>query len=210
MAGFSSASRKVDLLPPERTRPAARPAPRVLRQTDAVDAVFEVVPLSRAPASRAASHASVKARSGKPGGSGLFRAIEQRLHRIPPRVFAALTIGLCAAAFGLAITLAPSAPQAAPALGFGDVHTELQDASGLKVVAVYGTVVNPTSAPREIPEIRVDVAGSGRRMTAEGQLAGSRVLAPGERRAFSARMPHAGGSAPIVQISFAEAGASPR
>ncbi|TCQ21875.1 hypothetical protein [Rhizobium sp. PP-CC-3G-465] len=203
MAGFSSASRRIDLLPPERTR-AARPAPRVLRQTDAVDAVFEVMPLSRA-----APRSPIPAR---PVGHrpGFLRSVERTLQAISPRIFAGLTIGLCAAAFGLAITLAPTAPQAAPALGFGDVRTELQDASGLKVVAVYGTVVNATSAPREIPDIKVDVATSGRRMTAEGQLAGSRMLAPGESRAFSARLPHAGGSAPIVQISFGIAGASPR
>lgn len=209
MAGFSSASRKVDLLPPERTRPT-RPAKRALRQVDAVDAVFEVVPLPRAPAlSRAAPRSSSSVHTVRTG-PGLFRRVERTLHQISPRMFAGLTIGLCAAAFGLAITLAPTAPQAAPALGFGDVRTELQDASGLKVVAIYGTVVNPTSAPRDIPDIRVDVAASGRRMTAEAHVAGSRTLAPGERRAFSARLPHAGGSAPIVQISFGPAGASPR
>ncbi|PYE33661.1 hypothetical protein C8J35_10456 [Rhizobium sp. PP-F2F-G38] len=203
MAGFSSASRRIDLLPPERTR-TARPAPRVLRQTDAVDAVFEVVPLSRA-----APRSPIPARSVE-HRPGFLRSVERTLQAISPRIFAGLTIGLCAAAFGLAITLAPTAPQAAPALGFGDVRTELQDASGLKVVAVYGTVVNATSAPREIPHIKVDVAASGQHMTAEGQLAGSRMLAPGESRAFSARLPHAGGSAPIVQISFGPAGASPR
>lgn len=203
MAGFSSASRRIDLLPPERTR-TARPAPRVLRQTDAVDAVFEVVPLSRA-----AQRSPIPARPVE-HRPGFLRSVERTLQAISPRIFAGLTIGLCAAAFGLAITLAPTAPQAAPALGFGDVRTELQDASGLKVVAVYGTVVNATSAPREIPHIKVDVAASGQRMTAEGQLAGSRMLAPGESRAFSARLPHAGGSAPIVQISFGPAGASPR
>ncbi|PYE24723.1 hypothetical protein C8J32_105308 [Rhizobium sp. PP-CC-3A-592] len=208
MAGFSSASRRIDLLPPERTR-TARPAPRVLRQTDAVDAVFEVVPLSRAPVSRAASRSPIPARPVE-HRPGFLRSVERTLQAISPRVFAGLTIGLCAAAFGLAITLAPTVPQAAPALGFGDVRTELQDASGLKVVAVYGTVVNATSAPRAIPDIKVDVAASGQRMTAEGQLAGSRMLAPGESRAFSARLPHAGGSAPIVQISFGPAGASPR
>ncbi|TCL90352.1 hypothetical protein C8J38_10869 [Rhizobium sp. PP-WC-2G-219] len=204
MAGFSSASRRIDLLPPERTR-TARPAPRVLRQTDAVDAVFEVVPLSRAATPRSPIPARPVERR-----PGFLRSVERTLQAISPRVFAGLTIGLCAAAFGLAITLAPTVPQAAPALGFGDVRTELQDASGLKVVAVYGTVVNATSAPREIPDIKVDVAASGQRMTAEGQLAGSRMLAPGESRAFSARLPHTGGSAPIVQISFGPAGASPR
>ena len=208
MAGFSSASRKVDLLPPEPTR-RSRPAPRALRRADAVDAVFEVVPLPRAPAPRAAPRSQSSVYPVR-AGSGLLQRVERHLHLISPRVFAGLTLGLCAAAFGLAITLAPTAPQAAPALGFGDVRTELQDASGLKVVAIYGTVVNPTSASREIPAIRVNVAASGRRMTAEGQVAGSRTLAPGERRAFSARLPHEGGSAPIVQISFGPAGASPR
>ncbi|CZT36278.1 hypothetical protein [Rhizobium sp. 9140] len=204
MAGFSSASRGIDLLPPERTR-MTRPASRVLRQTDAVDAVFEVMPLSRAAAPR--SPIPARPVEHRPG---FLRSFERTLQAVSPRAFAGLTIGLCAAAFSLAITLAPTAPQAAPALGFGDVRTDLQDASGLKVVAVYGTVVNATSAPHEIPDIKVDVAASGQRMTAEGQLAGSRMLAPGESRAFSARLPHAGGSAPIVQISFGPAGASPR
>lgn len=204
MAGYSSASRKVDLLPPERARPA-RPAPRVLRHVDAVDAVFEVVPFSQAAAPRPPS-------MGEPGKTraGVLQRVERQLHRISLPVFAGMTLGLCAAAFGFAMTLAPSGTQAAPALGFGDVRTELQDASGLKVVSVYGTVINATSASREIPGILVDVAASGRRMTAEGQLAGSRTLAPGESRPFSARLPHAGGSAPIVQISFVPAGASPR
>ena len=208
MAGFSNASRKVDLLPPERTRPA-RPAPRVLRQVDAVDAVFEVVPFSRPSTPRAPLRPHTPIRTVE-RPSGLLTLAERMLQRVSPRLFAGLTIGLCAVAFGLATALVPTKPQAAPALGFGDVRTELQDAAGLKVVAVYGTVVNATPVSRAIPEILVDVAASGRRMTAEGQLAGSRLLAPGESRAFSARLPHAGGSAPIVQISFGAAGASPR
>ncbi|KQS77655.1 hypothetical protein ASG25_13735 [Rhizobium sp. Leaf384] len=208
MTGFSGASRRIDLLPPERARPV-RPASRVLRPVDVVDAVFEVVPFSRSPAPRATPPSSTPRQAGE-RRAGPVALAERTLQRISPRRFAGLTMAVCVAAFTLATALVPTKPQAAPALGFGDVRTELQDAAGLKVVAVYGTVVNPTSVARAVPAIRVDVAASGRRMTAEGQLAGDRLLAPGESRAFSARLPHAGGSAPIVQISFGPTGASPR
>lgn len=207
MAAFSSASRRIDLLPPERTRPQ-RPAPTRRPTVDVVDAEFEVVPATRNPSVHAGRQRSGAARTS--GGEGLLRRIERSLHQISPRVFAGLTIGLCAIAFLFTSTLAPAMPQAAPTLGFGDVRTDVQDADGLKVLAIYGTVVNPTAVSREIPTIRIDVAASGRQLSAHAQLAGDRTLAPGESRPFSARLPHSGGGSPIVQISFAGAGASTR
>lgn len=207
MAAFSSASHGIDLLPPERKRPA-RPASVQRRMGDVVDAEFEVVPLARAHHGRAACDAGDPRNA--PDVGPFLRQFERRLHQISPRVFAGLTLVLCAAAFLAAALLAPAAPPAVPTLGFRTVKTDVQDADGLKVVAIYGTVVNPTGVVRDIPPIRIDVATSGRHMSADGQLAGSRTLSPGESRAFSARVPHSGGSAPIVQISFVAPGASSR
>jgi hypothetical protein len=207
MAAFSSASRRIDLLPPERTR-APRPAPTRRPMIDVVDAEFEIVPTARSHAAHGAGRRPSAAHT--PGGQGLLRQIERHLHQISPRVFAGLTLALCALAFLFTSTLAPAMPEAPRALGFGDVRTDVQDADGLKVLAIYGTVVNPTAVSREIPAIRIDVAASGRQMSAQAKLGGSGMLAPGESRPFSARLPHSGGTSPIVQISFAGAGAPTR
>jgi hypothetical protein len=203
MAGFTSASQRIDLLPPERMR-AVRPTPRALGSADVLDAVFEVVPDFRA------TGPSPRSRPVRAPSSGPLLAIERRLGLISTRAFAGLTVVLCGTAFLLAMFLGPSEPAVAPTLGIGDVRTVLQDAAGLKVVAVYGSVVNRTGEARAVPPIRVDIDSAGRRITADAQLAGSGPIAPGETRPFSARLPHSGGTAPRVEISFAQMGASPR
>lgn len=217
MNASSHAHRRIDLsaadlLPPQARRaarpPHGAPHPVAHRRADVVDAVFETVPgLARGQAASSfpKRHAAAPA---SPKASGPLIAAERMLKRIPARAFAALTLTLCLLAFLAGGRL--SAPSAVAALRLEQVETRLSDVDGMRVVSVYGSVVNGSAMARAVPPIQVDLLGPAGRVRVDGQLAGAGPLAPGAHRRFTARLPHAGGSLPAVEISFAPTGAPPR
>ena len=137
----------------------------------------------------------------------LLQTLERALTLLSLRSFVALTGTLCLVAFllGGQVSAGP-----APTLRVEDVEARLSDMNGMRVVSVYGAVVNGSGETRRVPAITVELTGPSGLMRVQGQLAGIGPLAPGESRRFTARLPHSGGSLPQVEVSFAPTGASTR
>jgi hypothetical protein len=221
-------SARMDFIPPERSaRQAQRPA-AASRRADIVDAEFETVAFpARKPAHAVFNdNRNTRSKEHKRGASTqqmpvsmlllamLAEAtvlIEQVLRRISPAAFVSLVAGLCAAAFFVASGMAGASSTALPAgLTIGDVTTRLGDASGMKVISVYGVVKNHGSELQAVPVIEIAVDASGQRRTVARVISGATILAPGESRPFAARLPHAGGKLPNVEVSFGKPDASLR
>ncbi|MBW9065344.1 hypothetical protein JNB71_18735 [Rhizobium herbae] len=214
-------SARMDFLPPDRPQRSA-PTMRAPRATDIIDADFETVAANsrrtvypvfndnqRRAAPRQQAHAIAESRVA----SALLWAVnhlERLLQAASPKAFAVLVTCLCAPVFLLFAGLSPDQPAVAslPALAISGVTTALSDANGMKVVSVYGAVENQSDAPKAVPMIQVDVIAGGQKRTASRIFPGEAVLAPGESRPFSARLPHAGGKLPDVTVSFGEKGDS--
>jgi hypothetical protein len=211
-----STAHRMDLLPPDRPARTAQ-AMNARRAADIIDAEFEVVASHsrrgtypvfndnrRHPTARPQPSATAR---NFPVASVLLWAVnhlERRLQTASPKAFAVLVTCLCAPVFLLFAGLSHRQPAVAsvPALSINDVKTTLNDANGMKVVSVYGAVENQSDAPKAVPMIQVDVIAAGERRTASRIFSGEAVLAPGESRPFSARLPHAGGKLPEVAVSF--------
>jgi hypothetical protein len=214
-------SARMDLLPPDRPQRSARTtsAPRA---TDIIDADFETVtansrrnvyPVFNDNHCRAAPRRLARVAAESRAASALLWAVnhlERLLQTASPKAYAVLVTCLCAPVFLLFAGLSHHQPAAAssPALAISGVTTGLSDANGMKVVSVYGAVENQSDAPKAVPMIQVDVIAGGRKSTASRIFPGEAVLAPGESRPFSARLPHAGGKLPDVTVSFGEKGDS--
>lgn len=219
---------RMDFIPPEKAaRSAERPVPP-FRRPDIIDAEFETVAFpGRKPAHRVFNDNNSRSsqRSPKPSTtqempvSGLLLAmlaeaavhIEQLLRRISPGAFVGLVAGLCALVFFMASGMAgANSGAAAPGLSITDVTTRLGDASGMKVISVYGMVENSSSELQTVPVIEIAVDADGRRKTVARVISGATILAPGESRPFAARLPHAGGKLPNIDVSFGKPDASAR
>lgn len=209
---------RMDLLPPDRPRRSAR-TPGASRTTDIIDADFETVaansrrnvyPVFNDNHCRAAPRQQTRAAGQSRAALVLLWAVnhlERLLQSASPKAFAVLVTCLCAPVFLLFAGLSHHQP-AVPGLAIGGVTAALSDANGMKVVSVYGAVENLSDAPKAVPMIKVDVIAGGQKRTASRIFSGEAVLAPGESRPFSARLPHAGGKLPEVTVSFGEKGDS--
>ncbi|MFP5077348.1 hypothetical protein ACLE20_08560 [Rhizobium sp. YIM 134829] len=200
-----------DLLPPEAKRHVRPPLRPITRRPEVVDAVFETIG-SAARSNASASHArSAQGRSSSRTANAPMPAalsvMERMLGRLSLGAFAALTGVLCLLAFliGSQVSAGPAAAMRVEA-----VETRLTDVNGMRVVSVYGAVVNGSGETRSVPAIEVDLTGPAGLVRVDGQLAGIGPLAPGESRRFTARLPHAGGSLPRVEVSLAPVGAPAR
>lgn len=213
------AAASTDLLPPERApRSAAKSG--ISRSLDVVDAEFETVPtVSRRgpyPVFNDNSRAHIRAgsaRTSTTGASSLpMRALlrlETMLQMASPKTFAALVAGIGASTFVFFIGLPGGAVAVpSPPLVLADVTTSVNEANGMKVLSVFGTVENRSNAPKAVPTILVDVIANGKRVTASRVLPGSDTLGAGESRAFSTRLLHTGGKLPDVTVSFGQPGVS--
>ncbi|MBB5535202.1 hypothetical protein [Rhizobium giardinii] len=212
-------SARMDLLPPDRPQRSAR-ATSAPRATDIIDADFETVaansrrnvyPVFNDNHCRAAPRQQARVAAESRATSALLWAVnhlERLLQTASPKAFAVLVTCLCAPVFLLFAGLSNYQPAVAPALAISGVTTALSDANGMKIVSVYGAVENQSDAPKAVPMIQVDVIAGGRKSTASRIFPGEAVLAPGESRPFSARLPHAGGKLPDVTVSFGEKGDS--
>lgn len=217
----TNTARPIDLLPPDRpARPIRTTA--APRAADIIDAEFEIVPANSRRTAYPVFNDNNDARA-RPGmtspaqtpvaASPLVWAVtrfERLLQTASPKGFAVLVTCLCAPVFLLFAGLSDQrhAVVTAPALAISGVTTALSDADGMKVVSVYGAVENRSDAPRAVPLIEVEVIAGGQKRTASRVLAGETVLAPGESRPFSARLPHPGGKLPDVTVSFGKTGDS--
>ena len=214
----NGAASRMDLLPPER-RERTVPAGAMPRRADIVDAEFEIVPPhSRRNVYPVFNDNRVRmvvspAQPPRHVASAFGRAVnhfERLLQTASPKAFAVLVTCLCAPVFLLFASLSKDQPAIAsvPALSINDVTTSLNDANGMKVLSVYGSVKNHSDAPKVVPAILVDVIANGHRRTATRIDARQPALAPGESRAFSARLLHTGGKLPDVAVSFGQPGDS--
>ncbi|OJF92293.1 FxLYD domain-containing protein [Pararhizobium antarcticum] len=211
----------VDLLPPERTpRPATKAG--LSRPLDIVDVEFETVSTvaRRGPypvfndnsrvsdAEHARRSPAIEVATVSLPVKMLLR-LETLLQRASPKTFAALVAGICASTFVFLVGLpGGAAAVATPPLVLAGVKTSVNEANGMKVLSVYGTVENRSDAPKAVPTILVDVIANGKRVTASRVLAATDTLAAGESRPFSTRLLHTGGKLPDVSVSFGKPGAS--
>ncbi|WP_377290630.1 hypothetical protein [Rhizobium sp. SG2393] len=217
--------RAADVIPPEQ---AVRVAGRALRArpSDVIDVTFETIVESAAPRRPAFSVGNDNARvpdafGARPGdmaaaflAGGAVRRAEGRLRGMSAWVFTAV-VGICGAlTFALALTSASAPKAAAPAarapLAITTQGHMVEDRGGLKVLTVYGSIENTTAVPLAMPGVQVEVLSGGRRVVLGEVPPGSDLIAPGEARAFSARLPHAGGKVSGLALSVAPQGVAAR
>ncbi|CAN7381949.1 hypothetical protein LJR255_002310 [Pararhizobium sp. LjRoot255] len=212
---------RMDLLPPDRPQRSAQTS-SASRATDIIDADFETVTANSRrnvypvfnDHCRAAPRQQTRAAVGQSRAALVLlwavNHLERLLQTASPKAFAVLVTCLCAPVFLLFAGLSHHQPAvaASPGLAISGVTAALSDANGMKVVSVYGAVENLSDAPKAVPMIQVDVIAGGQKRTASRIFSGEPVLAPGESRPFSARLPHAGGKLPDVTVSFGEKGDS--
>ncbi len=208
------AAASIDLLPPERApRSAARAG--ISRSPDVVDVEFETVAIAARrtsyPVFNDKSRAGSDSRRAKAAQSLpmlVLQRLEMILQTASPKTFAALVAGICASTFVFFIGLPGGAVAVpSPPLVLADVTTSVNEANGMKVLSVFGTVENRSNAPKAVPTILVDVIADGKRVTASRVLP-SEALGAGESRPFSTRLLHTGGKMPDVTVSFGKPGAS--
>ncbi len=209
-----------DFLPPERSARNTA-SPTLAAKTDVVDAEFEVLPKGMRPSSYRVFNDNDRSRrpvgrAVSVGGGSVrllvagLRLAEKILQRLPPRAFAVLVAFLCAVVFAVASGLSGAVQGVRPpTVEISGVSTTLGDANGMKVLSVYGNVDNNTREPREIPAVVVDVIAGGKRVSGTTIRPEPPRLDPGQSGNFAARLPHAGGKVPQVQVSFAPTGAQP-
>jgi len=138
-----------------------------------------------------------------------LQGLEIILQKASPKTFAAIVAGVCASTFVFFVGLPGGAVAVpTPPLVLADVTTSVNEANGMKVLSVFGTVENRSNAPKAVPTIVVDVIANGKRVTASRVLPASDALAAGESRPFSTRLLHTGGKLPDVTVSFGKPGAS--
>ncbi len=214
------AAASVDLLPPERApRPAAKPG--LSRSIEVIDAEFEIVPsvARRGPypvfndnsrtQGRAASGRLAETVNAPSLPMRMLLRLETMLQMASPKTFAALVAGVCASTFVFLVGLPGGAAAVpSPPLVLADVKTSVNEANGMKVLSVHGTVRNSSNAPKAVPTILVDVIANGKRVTASRVMPASNTLGAGESRPFSTRLLHTGGKLPDVTVYFGKPGAS--
>jgi len=210
------AAASIDLLPPERA-PRSVAKSGMSRSLDVVDVEFETVAtVTRRgpyPVFNDNSRAQIRDSASTTVAPSLpMRALlglETMLQMASPKTFAALVAGIGASTFVFFIGLPGGAVAVpSPPLVLADVTTAVNEANGMKVLSVFGTVENRSNAPKAVPTILVDVISNGKRVTASRLLPVSDALGAGESRAFSTRLLHTGGKLPDVTVSFGEPGVS--
>ncbi len=143
-----------------------------------------------------------------------MRRAEGKLRSISAWAFTAI-VALCGAAtFALAVATAAGPKAPAPLvrapLEITETGHAVEDRGGLKVLAVFGAIENTTAAPLSVPGVRVETVAGGRRVLLGAVPPGEGMIAPGEARAFTARLPHAGGKISELSLSVALPGVATR
>jgi hypothetical protein len=195
-----------DLLPPEpmRRRPetmSARPAIE--------DAVFEVV----GPADFRLRQSNDNPPPARDVGKtmtpmagqlamAVLGALERGVNRLSPQSFATLSAGLFLAAFwafgGFAALGAPGvgAKQSSP-FSVSDVFTDVQDANGMKLAVIGGTVTNLTASRQNAPRLLVKSVSGSQLGLIDPAIA---VLEPGQSLNFAGRIRIPGGKSTGMMI----------
>ncbi|KOF17836.1 hypothetical protein AC244_15795 [Ensifer adhaerens] len=214
----AGAAAYADLLPPDRV---AREGAAATRRVDYVDAEFETVSATarRNPYPVFNDNQKQTRRHGptltvvRDEQSPLRRLLsfaETRLRAMPARQFAGLVAGFAIAAFAGIIALSTGDGLENEPLAITDVTASLDYSGGMRVLSVYGSIDNSSSALQRLPLVVVDVVSNGRKVTATRLMPEGAAIAPGESRRFVTRLPYAGGKMPEVKVSFAENGVSVR
>ena len=96
-------------------------------------------------------------------------------------------------------TTLPNLERSRPTVIVRDVSARLADAAGLRVLIVYGRLVNDGPTPTALPALAIDLDGR----PLMRMLEGAAWLASGEERPFALKFAHAGGAIPQVRVSAA-------
>ncbi|MGH6810300.1 MAG: hypothetical protein ACREEJ_26185 [Ensifer adhaerens] len=214
----AGAAAYADLLPPDRV---VREGASATRRVDYVDAEFETVsatarrnpyPVFNDNQKQARRHGPTLTvvRDDQSPLRRLLSLAETRLRAMPARQFAGLVAGFALAAFAGIIALSTGGGVESEPLAITDVTASLDYSGGMRVLSVYGSIDNASSALQRLPLVVVDVVSNGRKVTATRLMPEGAAIAPGESRRFVTRLPYAGGKMPEVKVSFAENGVSVR
>ena len=217
----------IDLLPPE---PGLRKRNAVTgrRKTDIVDAQFVVLAEVSGPARRPAFNdnrrcdrsrqAQIAAQVGRLSVGVVAWSVnltERLLQLLPPRAFGAVVAGcfmmmffLAGGLSALAMVLAGTGP--AGTVEIASVSSSLDDRDGMKVLSVYGTIVNRSGAVGTVPTILVDVLAGGQSIARHLVEPERGNLPPGAVDTVSLKLAHGGASLPKIAVSLVPAGASER
>ncbi|WP_457581196.1 hypothetical protein [Ensifer canadensis] len=217
-AKSAGAAAYADLLPPDR---GPREAQSATRSVDYVDAEFEIVsatarrnpyPVFNGNRQQTRRHGPTLTviREEQTSLTRVMSFAETRLRTMPPRQFAGLVAGFALAAFAGIIALSTGDGVESEPLAITDVTASLDYSGGMRVLSVYGSIDNSSSALQRLPLVVVDVVSNGRKVTATRLMPEGAAIAPGESRRFVTRLPYAGGKMPEVKVSFAENGVSVR
>lgn len=180
---------------PFRRRPAAIPIPFSMTIGGTLDATAPTLTVVR---------------DEKAALRRLLSLAETWLRAMPARRFAALVAAFALAAFAAIIVLSTGDGVESEPLAITDVTASLDYSGGMRVLSVYGSIDNSSSALQRLPLVVVDVVSNGRKVTATRLMPEGAAIAPGESRRFVTRLPYAGGKMPEVKVSFAENGVSVR
>ncbi|OQP85232.1 hypothetical protein BTR14_16455 [Rhizobium rhizosphaerae] len=146
----------------------------------AVDADFVELPPERA--------------QRRPGGRGTLRSAFLPLILL----LSALPVLMAPRPTGPGTKALPVAAPSSP-VTVQDVSARLADANGLRVLIVYGRLVNEGRTPAALPALDIDL--DDRRLIRP--LDGAAWMLPGEVLPFALKFAHAGGAMPRVQVSAA-------
>lgn len=209
---------RIDLLPPEPKVPARGRSGPLPPRPDVVDADFVVIRSGNAGTSND-NHRPIRPTPRQPTPRRLVlgiaaagaRLCEAGLQLLSGRAFAGLVtasvIFVFAYAGGLS-ALKAALPAADPggALRIADVITTIDDRNGMKVLAVYGRLLNGGNTAAAVPPVDIVFEGAGKALRHRLALE-TATLAPGASETFALRIPHSGGKVPKVSVSLAVEGA---
>lgn len=145
------------------------------------------------------------------GFGNLVQRGERVLGDLPDSIFSALTAMIFLAVFFLAGGIAAvarmnDAPRAT-GLALTHVVSLPREANGLRLLAVTGIVENRGSVDLAPGRLHADLMLDGRLIGRTELTLATGTIPAGESRGFSTKLPHPGGKAPEVRLSFApEAG----
>jgi hypothetical protein len=202
-----------DLLPPDRSF-AAGAQSRFTSKPDIVDAEFVTVPSGRTRAASAVHKAGRAVPRGQDGGADARRrgagaalqSAETFLQRASRRTFVAFIVASAVLIFGLTggfsgLSGTPASANTDP-LQFTHVTVTPRDENGMRVLVVTGIIENQSGATLSVPTIRADVVSGGQLLSGVAIDPPVDRIEPHQSYGFTARMPHPGGKAPDVRLSF--------
>jgi hypothetical protein len=171
------------------------------------DAIFEVVP-QRSVALRQSNDNPAPMQQAPASAQGasvgrLAGVIERQLAKLSPQAFMLLISVLFAAMFWACGGFSHLGGAPAPAVtgarfALSNISVDAEDANGMRVVSVFGTIHNVSDQPQPLPRLTV-VSGAQRRALGSVTLSAD-MLAAGASLGFSGRYKLAGGKLDDIAV----------